>query len=339
MNIRVYITYAAALLIFSPTTNPVFSAYCQTAKDTKTLSELERDIRRDLDKHIAKYRPIENRKAVANKPSESTWERPSLKSSYDKFKDITTVHITAPLYHVLSEPRLPSAGSLRGFIADIDIIATYSYSGQALKGPDAVTLIFKTFSDGAFFGTRPTFIVLADGKRLNFGYMEQSIRRFEKSAEEYESVNIPIDQFMQIVSADSVEAQIGQLDFPLGDLQLNALRSIVGLPARALPGAARVEQKGTETAGQDLTGSVWEGNDFALEFQRGGTAMLKLPRERPGAWSQAGDKVEMEFPYIDVGAVRGLAVGIIKDDKLVVKFKFFGLFGGSQVVEVFKRKQ
>jgi len=148
-----FLIFVAALFCFLSIANDVPSVYSQTENDRKTLAELERDVRRDLDKKIAEYRPPSNKKSGALKPVlANTWERPSVKSGYDKFKDVTTNQITAPLYHAVSEPRLPAVGSLRGFIVDVDVIATYSYNGQIPKTPDVVTIIFKTFGEDSFFG-------------------------------------------------------------------------------------------------------------------------------------------------------------------------------------------
>jgi len=180
-----------------------------------------------------------------------------------------------------------------------------------------------------FSGGNPSFIVLADGKRLNLGYMEQSIRRFDRSAEEYEIVRIPIEQFLQIINADSVEAQIGTLDFPLGEVQINAFRSLIGLPTKSLSIPALQAKPANSSSTLDLVGSIWEGRNFTLEFQLGGAVKLNLPRERGGSCVQVGDKIEMEFPYIDLGAVRGLGVGVVKGDMMVVKLKFYGLLAGQ----------
>jgi len=317
------------------------AALGQNAKDRKTLDELETRVRRDFDELAAKYRPPNPKKAAAVTPAPLAWTPPPPSSSYDKFKDITTVQVTTPLYHPITEPKLTAGGSLRGTIAHIDIIATYSYTGQMPVSPSTVTLIFKTISSGSsFFGPNPSFIVLADGKRIVLDNMVQSIR-YEGAPVEYEAINVPIQPFLQIINADVVEAQIGQFDFPIPDLQINAFRALLSLPQRPASEPSKV-QPIAETSKlrlTDVAGSTWQGANFTLAFQRGGIASLMLPRERPGTWVQTGDKVELEFPYIDFDAVRGLGVGVIKDDTLVVEIKFFGLFGGARVVEVFKRKE
>jgi hypothetical protein len=205
-----------------------YSAQVLTEKDRKVLDDLERDVRKDLDKELARFKPL----PLPVRPDASQPTRAGLQSSYDKFKDSTIVSIVSPIHDLNPANRIRNS-KLEGYIAYVDLLAAFSYEGQQPRKPSSIDLAFKVMASSPLFGSNPTFIVIADNKRFRLGNMSQAITRVSlRSIEEFTSISVPLSTFSEIADANSVEVQIGNIDFPLSEDNLRSLRMISGLPDR-----------------------------------------------------------------------------------------------------------
>lgn len=307
----------------------------QTDKDSQQYEKLERELRKDLDKEIAKFKPPTN--AIQTKPS-LTEPRPlSVGLSYDKFKDVTTAVISTPVQDLRG---IVNAG-LKNYIAFVDVYATYSYPGQQPVKPTIINLLFKTYADGPFFGFDPSLIAIANNKRIRLGNMSQTVKRATTSGvDEFVAVPIPYEVFAEIASADVVEVQIGNIDFPLSALNLRGFRMIAGLPDKpqqqVVPNSEG--EKSTLITSNETPRRIektsWQGEDeLSVAFQADGTLILQGGGlgNRSGVWRQEGDRVQIELTSIGAGwGSRLIAVGIIRVDKMGIMFKARGgIYSGT----------
>lgn len=307
-----------------------------SAEDERIYAKLEGELRAKLDEMLSKFKPLDEKERVRLQPPPSASSTPTLSSSYDRFKDLTSVSVTMPLYHEITPPKGRPVGNLAGYIADFDLIASYVHEGQQRATPASVNLTIKTFAGGVMFGGAAELILLVDGRRVRLGRMEQVISFHGRSAEEYVSVAIPYDTFTAIANAETVEAQAGRFEFPFSEEHLRGFRLLAGLPDR--PRRADARDAAAADPSADLNGTTWQGKDFAIRFLRGGVAVVRFgTRDREGAWRRRGDVVEIELPYVDNGAVRALGVGVVRQDKMAVRLKVQGWLGGSTFATVTQR--
>ena len=318
---------AALLLVIIP--NSILS---QQDKDRQQYDLLERDVIKDLDKQIAKFKPTT--KAIQTKANPAEPKPLNVESSYDKFKDVTTATIAT----TVQDLRGIVNAKLKDYIAFVDVYATYTYLGQQPVKPTSINLVFKTFADGPFFGFSPSLIVIADNRRLRLGNMSQTVKRATtRSVDEFVSISIPYEIFAEIANADLVEVQIGNIDFPLSELNLKGFRIIAGLPDKPTkPNVQKLEIVSSKSSSlnegkRNIGNSFWQGEPYSAKFSPDGTFLLNFNGAsfREGTWRQNGDRIEIELPKVSLmtNGLRGLGIGIIKNDKLVIKIKSFGLLG------------
>jgi len=327
-NVIIYIVIAF-LWLATP------SVLSQQEKDRQEYDRLEQDVRKDLDKQIAKFKPPTN--AIQTKPVPTEPRPLSVGSSYDKFKDVTTAVISTPVQDL----RGIVNARLKNYIAFVDVYATYSYPGQQPVKPTIINLLFKTYADGPFFGFDPSLIVIANNKRIRLGNMSQTVKRATTSGvDEFVAVPIPYEVFAEIANADVVEVQIGNIDFPLSALNLRGFRMIAGLPDKPQQQVVQKpegEKSSLTTSNETprrIEKTTWQGeHELSVAFQPDGTLILQGGGlgNRSGVWRQEGDRVQIELTSIGAGwGSRLIAVGVIKVDKMVIMFKARGgIYSGT----------
>lgn len=297
-----------------------------TDKDRQQFEKLESDLRKDLDKEIGKFKPYKGQAKIS-------FQEPTLNliTSYDKFKDETTVSIAMPLYRGITPPHTGAVGDIK-YIGDIDVYAIYSFPGQQPVKPQSIYLLFESMADTSTFGANPSLIFLADDKRMKIGNMIQKVRSYGTLIKETETAAMSFDNFVAIANADIVEVQVSQSAFPLSEFHLRGFRMLAGLPSKE-PRPAMPKLKTamvTDLSSSRVEGTSWRGAGLSAEFKVGGELLLQggLPN-RAGSWKQIGDRVEIELPYVDIRAVRCIGVGIVKGNKMAMKIKFINVFGSS----------
>jgi hypothetical protein len=106
---------------------------------------------------------------------------------------------------------------------------------------------------------------------------------------------------------------------------------VAELPDRSVNPSRRTQRTG-ESGVLELLGSKWEGEKFSAEFKRDGEVILGgWFAERIGTWRQNENRIEMTLPSDGFGKARILGIGILKGEKMGVKFKVQSLFGGQTV--------
>ena len=145
-----------------------------------------------------------------------------IESSYDKFKDQTTVSVK-----YLSP--LPALSPVR-----LDIVAAFLYPGKTVTKPSIVALWFQSSSKNWQFLQQRQLLVIADGERIDLGEAERVDSKVNSSrAGRYSSgvsvselvgKMVSLETFLKIAKAKSVEMRLGSVEFKLADDHLEALR-------------------------------------------------------------------------------------------------------------------
>jgi hypothetical protein len=299
-----------------------FQGNQQDQKDKRVFKKLETDLRKDLEDVLRDASPSKS----------EFFENPPLnvRSLYDRFRDITTVSITLPVHHAILPPKMRASGALRNYLADVDISVAYSFGGERPIKPVSYSLILQSSAKGPLFGREPSLIFLADDQRLRMGSMQERVVYHEQGiVDEFVAAEIPSDSFAMVANSNVVEVQIGNIDFSLSDFHLKGFRMIAGIPEGPVKPPAKAAQL-KESAIIELQATKWRGEKFSAEFKRDGEVVLEgWFAERIGTWRQQGDRVEMTLPAVEAGQARVLGIGILKDDKMALRFKVQSLFGGS----------
>src|SRR6266446_8337472 len=326
-----FAAFAALAGFVFPISAPFTSSFQldkQVEKDRKVFQKLESELRSELDGLLKDFTGVSK-----DIPLPPQVEASNLESSYDKFKDVTTVSIGMSLHHAFIPPKVRADGSLKDYLADVDLYAAYSYSGQQPVKPISFTLMLKSTASGPLFGINPSLIFLADGKRMRLGNMQERTVYHERGiVDEFVSADIPGEVFAVLANANSVEAQIGQIEFSLSEPHLKGLRLIAGLPDRQ---PSTIDPKTSGSGNADITGTTWRGDKFSGQFKKDGEVILEgWFAERMGTWKQNQDRVELVLPSPNAGQARILGIGIISGSKMAIKFTVQSLFGGSTVTSV-----
>ncbi len=143
-----------------------------------------------------------------------------IETSYDKFKDRTTVETNY----------MRVAGSDWNS-NPLEIAARLNYPGQTPSKPRLAILYFYSATKTWRFKTEPTVLLLVDGERVDLGkavLMDQDIHadRYSVSVREYLGVAVPFSTFEKIAGASSVEMQLGEIEFGLSDKVLATFREL-----------------------------------------------------------------------------------------------------------------
>lgn len=160
-------------------------------------------------------------------PLTSAQTKTPVSSSYDKFKDQTTVAGTVHLFNCDTEV----------ISMHTDMIAGYRFSGTALSTiPDNIILIFRNFtvstSDKRTMKNGDEWIFLLDGKeRLSVGNVSvknsgiKLMGRPNNFIQQSASASMSYKDFKKLASAKSIELQIGNLEYsaPKNEFLQNSL--------------------------------------------------------------------------------------------------------------------
>lgn len=142
-----------------------------------------------------------------------------IETSYDKFKDISSVETD---YMKV----------FRGRQHYVSLAAGFRYTGFSLTTPRYVILFIGSESKEWKYLNPPDMLVIADGQRLNLGTMKRvdsDIRTFRGAGTalfEYLSLAIPYESYLQVVNSRTVEMQIGEAEFALKEEHHEALRDL-----------------------------------------------------------------------------------------------------------------
>jgi hypothetical protein len=195
-------------------------------KETQKRAEKERREEEKRLREQAKQREREERARTEYKryqPIRTT-------SSYDRFKDLTTVVMDKMLVLGRDKLNFPSA---RHGIAEIGLIGGFSFQGTQWQRPSEVILQFEALQAYWHFldYKQRTLILLVDGERLNLGtpgyeqFNVQYIGNLEKLF-----VRLSYEDFARIAGAKRVEVQLGDIEFSLEDRHLEGLRNLIAQP-------------------------------------------------------------------------------------------------------------
>jgi hypothetical protein len=141
-----------------------------------------------------------------------------VQEDYDKFKDKTFV--SGPQYVKVAEP---SRSKLAWFSA------MFSYAGRSVESPPlGFTIGVAVIADNRLFpSSGQRLMILADSKRVFDDEMTLLDARFT-AAGTYQalSVVLPPPVMRKIAAAETVEAQIGAVEFRLADATMRDLREL-----------------------------------------------------------------------------------------------------------------
>lgn len=158
--------------------------------------------------------------------------RSEVSSSYDRFKDVTTVGLKVTL-------STPKEENLRKFGPTLSMAVAYEFRGQVQReSPDNFTLLFRYYVfEGSrllpdVFSETPELIFIVDGQRI-FGKMQrQSYRDTLGFKHELAGMTIDYDTLKRVAEAQRVEMRIGTFELELMEPERKALREFL---SRARP--------------------------------------------------------------------------------------------------------
>ena len=142
--------------------------------------------------------------------------KPKIQIDYDKFKDQTTYSI-------------PAIQVIGNAYEGIQIGAGFGCDGKSNCEPRAIIFQLVTFVKGYNFFKDTNLIILADDERFKLGEMKSMVRREHiEGMVQYEILIafLSIDNFSKICKAKKVEMQIGNVEFELKDIHMEALRDL-----------------------------------------------------------------------------------------------------------------
>ncbi len=114
---------------------------------------------------------------------------------------------------------------------------------------------------------------------------------------------------------------------------------VAGLPEKAANTTKPVRSPAAEPLAPSIEQTpLWHGEKLSGEFRRDGAVIFQgLFGERNGTWIQSGERVEIELPSISSQTARVLGVGIIRGDRMAVRFKTIGVLGLGSTVSAIMR--
>jgi hypothetical protein len=254
----------------------------------------------------------------------------NITSSYDRFKDETTVSLGK--IRVFGTSYTP----VKFGIAQFDVFGGFVCRGQQICKPDQVALAFsalEAYWEFRDFNNRNLILIL-DGERVPVGMVsQQEFNVPYVGNEERLGVILPYDVFRKIAMAQKVEAQLGRLEFSLNEKQLEGLSKLIGIEKEE----SREEVKASEIPDTPVTAvedTSWEGVAYAngwkanfrnptkISFECGGVINYEEfivgavgSAKLSGTWKQAGDAIYFDIPPSG-SMLRLLGVFILKENKL-----------------------
>lgn len=156
--------------------------------------------------------------AQKTEPTPKSAKSAQFETSYDKFKDETTVRSKRYAF-VVSGPKV-SGG--------LSFTAEFSFKGQRLSVPvDRAYLTFVSYSGSWVFLDDQHLIALVDGERIDLGNGNRNGSLFGLGrVQEVLLFDVPYAALVKIANGTKVEMQLGPDEFPLKDSHLAALRDL-----------------------------------------------------------------------------------------------------------------
>lgn len=158
----------------------------------------------------------------------------SLKTSYDKFEDVTTV--TTDLLHVKMLERYEKRGKELVMVRpevpfwEFTMMAMYKFKGEEKPAqPNPFVLGFVTKSSDWAFGGDADLYAIVDGERLKVARMPHGgevVKLSSVSVQETLVTYLSVETFLKIANAKKVEMRLGTYEFELTEDQLKALHTL-----------------------------------------------------------------------------------------------------------------
>jgi hypothetical protein len=102
---------------------------------------------------------------------------------------------------------------------------SFIYDGKVIKTPDIVTLYFSCFHNNKAYSSDSVLMLLIDDLKLTFIKPKYYVKEVSIGVlHESMFFDIPIQTYLNIVNAKSVEGKLGDSEFKLKNTQLEALR-------------------------------------------------------------------------------------------------------------------
>jgi hypothetical protein len=147
------------------------------------------------------------------------FSRARFETSYDKFKDETTVKFK----------RLPLTGGMRLAMSAemIYLMGAFQFKGQKMSEPATTAYLgFLSESKDWVFLRDQHLIVLVDGERIDLGDAERDSDIRIGEVKELLVFDVPAETLSKIANGDKVEMQLGSREFKLKDNARAALRDL-----------------------------------------------------------------------------------------------------------------
>lgn len=156
--------------------------------------------------------------AQKTEPTPKPAKSAQFETSYDKFKDETTVRSKRYAF-VVSGPKV------RG---GLSFTAEFSFKGQHLSGSvDRAYLTFVSYSGSWVFLDDQHLIALVDGERIDLGNGHRDGSLFVLNrVQEVLLFDVSYAVLVKIANGTKVEMQLGPDEFPLKDSHLATLRDL-----------------------------------------------------------------------------------------------------------------
>jgi hypothetical protein len=145
---------------------------------------------------------------------------------YDKFKDVTFIHLEHPLNVIIG------LGDLNRLLFD----PSYHCGGDSsVCRPESIYLHFVAQgSEWRFIKSDRQLVLLLDGSRLPIGNLgwdgDTADSGYGITTYESMDISVPIKTFQRILTATVVEGELGHRTFTISSEHLKAMRSIYNFP-------------------------------------------------------------------------------------------------------------
>jgi hypothetical protein len=152
---------------------------------------------------------------------DSSASAPKAVIQYDRFKDETSVGVSAMLENYIVE--IPFA-HMQEFLL---LLAGFTYKGEHFTNPPAtIRLAFQSQARSWRFTESMELLGIVDGTRINFGTMSYSRKDLGAGHVETMRLDIPSRTFLKLARGYTAELRLGNKEIKLGKPQLSALATL-----------------------------------------------------------------------------------------------------------------
>lgn len=187
-------------------------------KDFKPSLEFLSQALKDFDSTFAEFNRLTASVLQNDEDEEEVEEEETetdITDKYDRFKDLTIISTSKML--------------VRGNKRSIRTYADYNFAGKTQTKPENVSLYFSASAARPIFREDNLELnFLVDGKRISLGEMKLADEEKTKTrTKQTVTVTMSYETFEQIAKGAKVEFQIGDLEYKLTDVQLEAFRKLL----------------------------------------------------------------------------------------------------------------